>query len=78
MCKKNQYILDEGANEYSKKFFEDMYQQKDENFGNARDVRNIFENIITIHSNRVAQLENPAKDDLMTICKEDIEKAGAM
>lgn len=78
MCKKNQYILDEGANEYSKKFFEDMYQQKDENFGNARDVRNIFENIITIHSNRVAQLENPTKDDLMTICKEDIEKAGAM
>lgn len=78
MCKKNQYVLNEECTEHAKKHFEDMYQQRDENFGNARDVRNLFENIVTVHSDRVASLAAPTKDDLMTILKEDMEKAALM
>ena len=78
MCKKNQYVMDQEADKFASKFFSDLYQQRDENFGNARDVRNVFENVISIHSDRVASIEAPTKDDLMTIRKEDIEAASLM
>lgn len=78
MCKKNQYILSEDAERFAASYFNDLYDRRDENFGNARDVRNTFENVISIHSDRVAQIETPSKDDLMTILKEDIEKAAEM
>ena len=77
-CVKNQYILGPEADEAAKKYFRDMYEQRDENFGNGRDVRNFFENVVTVHSNRVSQLENPTKDDLMTVIPEDLEKAAMM
>jgi hypothetical protein len=49
-----------------------MYNNRDGNFGNARDVRNIFERAVAKHSDRVAKLDCPTKDDLMTFRKEDI------
>ena len=32
-----------GGKTYIKDILADMYEQRDENFGNARDVRNLFE-----------------------------------
>jgi len=78
MCKKNEYVLDGDAEEFAKKHFNDLYEQRDENFGNARDVRNTFENIISIHSDRVAALDVPTKEDLITIKKADIIAASEM
>lgn len=78
MCAKNQYVMDDAAAEYAKEHLNHIYDVRDENFGNARDVRNLFENVISIHSDRVAAMENPAKDDLMTVLREDIEKAAVM
>ena len=78
MCDKNKYVLDEDADKFARKHFEDLYQQRDENFGNARHVRNTFENVISIHSDRVAFIDSPTRDDLMTIKLEDIEAAAAM
>ena len=59
------------ARKYEKEFFEDMYKNRDDNFGNGRDVRNRFEDIISRQANRLAAMEAPTKDDLMTITKED-------
>lgn len=70
-CEKNGYKLTEDAEAYAKEFFEDMYKNRDDNFGNGRDVRNRFEDIISRQANRLAALESPTKDDLMTIEKED-------
>ena len=70
-CKKNGYCLTEEAEAYAKEFFEDMYKNRDDNFGNGRDVRNRFEDIISRQANRLATMEAPTKDDLMTITKED-------
>ena len=53
-------------------FFEDMYENRDDNFGNGRDVRNRFEDMITRQANRVASLETPSREDLMTVLKEDL------
>ena len=50
-----------------------MYEQRDENFGNARDVRNIFESAIARQANRVAALEAPSKEDLMALTLDDLD-----
>ena len=79
MCDKNQYVLSEDAAEFAKKHFEELYETRDENFGNARDVRNMFENVISIHADRIAAMEEaPTKDDLMTIIIDDIQAAAEM
>jgi len=74
-CKKNMYVTDEEGQAFVKDHFSKMYEYRDENFGNGRDVRNFFENAIAAHSDRVSQLEAPSKDDLMTLVKADLEKA---
>ena len=49
-----------------------MYENRDDNFGNGRDVRNFFEDMIVRQANRVASLESPSKEDLMTVKTEDL------
>ena len=75
-CEKNGYRLTEEAEAYAKDFFNDMYENRDDNFGNGRDVRNRFEDIISRQANRLAAMEAPTKDDLMTVTKEDILNPG--
>ena len=71
-CRKNQYIPDEETEKFCIDMFNEMYENRDENFGNARDVRNIFERAVTNQANRLAEMEKPTKDDLMKLIKEDI------
>ena len=78
MCEKNRYVLNEEAAQFAKEHFQYLYDTRDENFGNARDVRNMFENVLSVHSDRVAAIEAPTKEDLMTIRREDMEKAAQM
>ena len=67
MCSKNGYVLAQDAIEWAEKDFEDLYRNRDENFGNARDVRNLFEKSVARQSDRVAQLEAPTKEQLMQL-----------
>ena len=67
MCSKNGYVLAQDADEWAEKDFEDLYRNRDENFGNARDVRNLFEKAVARQSDRVAQLEAPTKEQLMQL-----------
>ena len=68
----------EESEEKAKSFFKSMYELRDDNFGNGRDVRNFFENVIAAHSDRVSEMTSPTKDDLMNILPEDLEKAETM
>ena len=45
---------------------------RQENFANAREVRNMFEDIITNQARRVAAMENPTHDDMMLITVMDL------
>ena len=74
-CKKNGYTIDEATDKAAAEAFQIMYEQRDENFGNARDVRNIFETAIARQANRVAVMENPTKEDLMALTVEDLDLA---
>ena len=75
LCRKSMYEPDEEAVAFAKEYFKNMYEFRDENFGNGRDVRNFFENAIAAHSDRVSHMEAPTREDLMTLLKEDLEKA---
>ena len=73
-CQKNSYTLSPEAEEAAKAMFDRLYQQRDDNFGNGRDVRNCFEDMIVRQSNRVAAMENPGKGDLMAVLPEDLKE----
>ena len=71
-CSKNGYTLSPEAETAAVEMFTELYDNRGDNFGNGRDVRNCFEDMIIRQSNRVAQLEAPTKDDLMAIIPEDL------
>ena len=71
--KGNDYRLDEAAAGAVRKYLEALYEDRDENFGNARDVRNLFERIVANQANRVAALEAPSDEDILTITTADLE-----
>ncbi|MBP1736538.1 MAG: ATPase, central region [Oscillospiraceae bacterium] len=73
MCEQNGYTLDEVTCSFSRGAFMELYEQRDENFGNARDVRNIFEYGISRQANRVAAMEAPTREQLMALTKVDLQ-----
>lgn len=72
LCRKNGYTLDAEAEEAAAAFFNELYEERDENFGNGRDVRNRFEDMVIRQANRVAALEEPTKEDLVTFTRQDL------
>ena len=77
MCKKNGYTLSQEGEEQMKQDLLELYENRDENFGNARDVRNRFEQAVARQSNRVAQLESPTREQLMELLPEDLTEPEA-
>jgi len=71
-CRKNKYELTAESEEIALKLFNQLYEERSDNFGNGRDVRNRFEDMIIRQANRVALMEAPAKEDLMAVLPEDI------
>ena len=78
VCRKNGYTLDEETDKAAAEAFQVMYDRRDENFGNARDVRNVFEAAVARQANRVAAMEAPEREDLMalTVADLDLEEDG--
>ncbi len=70
MCSEYDYSLTKKAQELVEKKIIEMEANKGSNFANARDVRNMFEQIITRQATRLAL---NFTDDIMTIMAEDIE-----
>ena len=68
---KNSYELTEEARTAAQDIFNKMYEERTANFGNGRDVRNFFEDMVVRQSNRVAAMETPTKEDLVSILPED-------
>ena len=78
MCANSEYVLDNDAKNYALEYFEKLYDLRDNNFGNARYARNFFENIVTVHSDRVSALNDHTRDSLTIVLREDLEKASNM
>ena len=71
-CKKYDYVVEEDAKKQIRARIIGRKMMRQDNFANAREVRNMFEDIITNQARRVATMENPTHDDMMKITIEDL------
>ena len=74
IAESNGYILDEGALQLLLEIFNELYENRDKNFGNARTARNILYDAIAYQEERLADSSDLSKEELMTIIYEDVEK----
>ncbi len=73
-CEKYDYIVEEEAKKQIRARIVSRKMQRQENFANAREVRNMFEDIITNQARRVAEMENPTHEDMMKITLMDLSE----
>ena len=70
--RKYDYHFGEGAKEQLQQVLDDAIAHKDENFGNGRFVRNIFEKVLQHQADRLASESNLTTEQLSSIEKEDL------
>ena len=73
-CKKYDYEADEEIRAQIRAMIVQRKLGALENYANARDVRNLFEEIITNQARRVAAMESPTQEDMKKILLEDLEE----
>ncbi len=71
MATSNQYSVEPDLREILLEHFARICAAAKEDFGNARVVRNLFEQLVLAHSNRLATMNQPSKEDLTTFTSED-------
>lgn len=74
IAEKNGYKIDEGGLQLLLDLFTELYENRDQNFGNARTVRNILYKAISCQEERILSLINPTDEDLATLTYEDIKE----
>ena len=74
-CKKYDYVLEEDVEKHVRELIVQRKMEHSENYANAREVRNLFEEIITNQAKRVADLENPDSEAMTKICLQDLPGA---
>ena len=74
MAKKNGYTLSGESEQFLKGELETLFEERDENFGNARDVRNRFEKAVAKQADRLAGAENPTVEQLMELTVDDLKE----
>lgn len=75
MAASNKFNVQDAAREKLLKYFTWKFQSRTKNFGNARLVRNLFEEIVRLQSSRLAEMDTIADADLATITLADVEHA---
>lgn len=72
-CQKYDYKVEDDVKHQIRALITSRKMGSIENFANAREIRNLFEEIITNQAKRVSTLESPTNDDMMTICLDDLK-----
>ena len=71
-AQRSDYRLDQAAEAAVRRRLETLYEERGENFGNARDVRNLFETVVARQADRIAALPSPTDEELTTITPADL------
>lgn len=71
-CMKSDFILTDDAKEKLTDTFELLYESKNESFGNARVVRNLFEKCVQNQANRIVKIKKITNKVLKSLTEEDI------
>ena len=75
-AKKSQYVLSKEADRDLAAFIAEKTANRDRRFGNARWVRNLFEQSVAHLAERMADIASPTREQLMTIEMSDIGELG--
>jgi len=70
-CKKYKYKITDEAEKYLSDYFYTLQNNKNENFANAREVRNLFEKVIKKQANRLSNNYDMNSEELTTFILED-------
>ncbi len=73
MLETNNYAINIDALRKMTDYFYRLYRNRDNNFGNAREVRNVFETIITNQANRLAKSDVLSDKEIMEITISDLQ-----
>ncbi|MFK7905338.1 MAG: AAA family ATPase [Chitinophagales bacterium] len=71
-AKKADFQLSDDGEEKLMFIFEELYEKRNDSFGNARVARNLFGECVERQANRLVKIAPLTKDILMTITEEDI------
>ena len=74
-CSSNGYCISDEVSAKLLEQFNSMYENRQEHFGNARTVRNIFETAICCQADRIASLPELSEEDLIVLTESDIQQA---
>lgn len=72
MCKKAGYTLTDSAYQWLTNHFNEMYNNRSNNFANGRDVRNCFEKAIINQANRLSSTKSLSKSDISVLTLSDV------
>lgn len=72
MCKNQEYIPNEQGRKYAKEYLTECAEKHDENFANAREVRNYLERAIARQASRIVELDKVSDKQLKTLTKSDL------
>jgi SpoVK/Ycf46/Vps4 family AAA+-type ATPase len=71
-CKRQEYEPNEPGKKYVREYLEKKANNHDENFANAREVRNYLERSIARQASRIMKLDNVSDKQLKTLTKADL------
>ena len=74
MCKKQEYEPNEAGAKYVKEYLNARANAHDENFANAREVRNYIERAIARQASRIVEIDNITDKQIRTLTKADLEE----
>ncbi|MFJ5766558.1 AAA family ATPase [Lysinibacillus sp. NPDC093210] len=75
LCKNNDYRYGDAFAQHMKTQLKQIPVETIPNFSNGRYIRNVFEKLVTIQSNRLIQQQNITRDELMEFTDADIVQA---
>ncbi len=71
MVRKNGLSITEGAIQYAYGLLKRLYDERDENFANARIVRNMFESALVRQADRLQNIGSLTDEEIQTLVEED-------
>ena len=76
LCEDDGFTLTDGAAAKARGIFEEHFIQRDKTFGNARFVRNLFEQCLVRHARRITKAADITDGMLTTLEEDDVEWVG--
>lgn len=77
-CSEQELVLADGCEDYLHAYFENLYNNRSEDYANGRDVRNYFEKVIRARANRLAEIiDSVSREEYITIIPADLAEAAA-